>query len=353
MDAPNIFRYATSELSQDAFVCWLVSCGRLRDGPLAETGLGFVKALMQAGGAQTFPAGQGEAQRYPGPCRVVDIEEPRRQYENIDVYFRADVDGQKVSFVIEDKTGTQMHSDQLRRYREAISADGEPEDWLKLVYFKTGFMFDDERESARKAGYAVFSACDMLAVLDSETACSHDLVRMFRERLISILRERTDALAAWDMTKGYVQWRFMMRLRGRIDPARTALPTRGQGNGGNAWTQYPRWTPGRALFWRLDPGGQIRLMVNPAGVAEPWDWESWSAQFGEYARELHFQTHAFRRRRAWRGRTVSEGTVGAISLGGLELDPDGFLDRLGCLDRRFVAAIGRTAEEEQARTAAG
>ena len=50
MPTPNIFYYATKELSQDAVICWLVSCASEATGSLRECGLAFVRTLFQAGG---------------------------------------------------------------------------------------------------------------------------------------------------------------------------------------------------------------------------------------------------------------------------------------------------------------
>ena len=41
---------------------------------------------------------------------------PCPQHGGIDVYFQAKVDGNVVSFIVEDKTGTEMHGGQLERY---------------------------------------------------------------------------------------------------------------------------------------------------------------------------------------------------------------------------------------------
>ena len=46
---PNILRYATKELAQDAAICWLVACARDTDSDLQTCGLSFVQALMHSG----------------------------------------------------------------------------------------------------------------------------------------------------------------------------------------------------------------------------------------------------------------------------------------------------------------
>ena len=49
MSIPNIFKYATKELSQDAVICWLVACAAEATGDLQKCGLEFVRTLFRAG----------------------------------------------------------------------------------------------------------------------------------------------------------------------------------------------------------------------------------------------------------------------------------------------------------------
>ena len=42
---PNIFSYATKELSQDAMICWLVACVHHKDSALRECGRAFVLSV--------------------------------------------------------------------------------------------------------------------------------------------------------------------------------------------------------------------------------------------------------------------------------------------------------------------
>lgn len=150
MPTPNLFRFATTELSQDAVICWLVACAREADGGLGECGRDFVRTLVRHG-----------QDGYPGPCEVTDVGLPQRQRERIDVYFQARIDGRTVTFVVEDKTDTEMHGGQLKRYGCTVRQDDDEEDDFCLVYYKTGYVYDDERDEAQRAGYRVFGAKDM------------------------------------------------------------------------------------------------------------------------------------------------------------------------------------------------
>ena len=346
---PNIFGYATSELSQDALLCWLVACARCSDERLRHAGCMFVQTLFRHHQALVMPHDKDELQPYRGECHVTEIGEPRRQHANIDVYFRAKVDGRWVSFVIEDKTGTRMHSSQLQRYRESIANDSEPEDFIKLIYLKTGFVFDDEREAAERDKYVVFDGDDMRKFLDGLGDPPHEIVRQFRDHLAFQRREQVERLEAWDMAAGFVQWQFMMGLRALLDPENeTMLPARGQSKGGGAWTQYPHWKLRGVLYWRLDPARRIRLMVKPKEVDEPWDWGAWSKQFEEIAVREGLRHMAFRRR--WRrgAEFVDEGTVGMVSLDELNGNAEDLLHRLKRLHWGFLESVGLADKERRA-----
>lgn len=167
---PNIFRYATKELSQDAFICWLVACAREADGELRKCGLAFVEALMRSGEGRVTDARSGAEESYCGEeHEIADVRGPWPQRGRMDVYFQAKVDESVVSFVLEGKTGTEMHGGQLERYRKVVGEDTEEEGLIKAVYFKTGYVFDDEREQAECAGYSVFDAEDVVALCPRST----------------------------------------------------------------------------------------------------------------------------------------------------------------------------------------
>ena len=103
------------------------------------------------------------------------------------------------------------------------------------------------------------------------------------------------------------------------------------------------------LFWRLDPARQIRLMVKPNKVDRPGDWwGAWSKQFDEIAASEGLKTSAFRRRRRHKGELVAEGTVGAVSLDGLNGNADDVLQRLRRLHWKFLESVGLTDAERSA-----
>ena len=120
----NLFYYATKELSQDAFICWLMSFARKdskKDDGLRECARDFIKQFTKdESGAELW---------------VTNIQ---RQYKSIDVLIEVNY---KYLILIEDKTHTGEHDDQLARYRTLLERDF-PDRQLFCVYWKTGFQSD-------------------------------------------------------------------------------------------------------------------------------------------------------------------------------------------------------------------
>lgn len=119
----NIFKYATGELSQDAFICWLMSYAmsdsEIDDG-LTECARDFIRQFIP-----DFPQ-----EETPYVTRI------QRQYKFIDVLVT--VNDQYI-IVIEDKTFTKEHDDQLTKYLNLIKEEN-PQKRVYGVFFKIGFQ---------------------------------------------------------------------------------------------------------------------------------------------------------------------------------------------------------------------
>ena len=80
---PNLFDYATKELSQDAVICWLVACAAEATGDLQKCGLEFVHALFRAGssdrtsGVPVLGPNSELTDPHDGPCDVSDVSCPQ------------------------------------------------------------------------------------------------------------------------------------------------------------------------------------------------------------------------------------------------------------------------------------
>lgn len=146
--APNLFAFATSELTQDAVFCWLLAWAdeshASTDPTAHRMGTAFLGCLFQAAGLPPPPA---------GAVRVT------RQSEHVDIVATV---GTRFAVAIEDKVHTSEHSDQLRKYATRLRAKHK-ERTLVLIYLKTGEQcsYDDVRE----AGWTPLTRKQLLSVL--------------------------------------------------------------------------------------------------------------------------------------------------------------------------------------------
>lgn len=150
--APNIFEYATSELSQDAVICWLLEWAN----PVNEQ---FDPALHSYG--KTFLTSLLEKCDETCPDQLISVK-IYKQYKNIDVLL---VINDNHCIVIEDKTNTAEHSDQLQRYKQQIESEFN-DHRMSFIYFKTGVQLD--YSSVKTAGYSVYTAYDFIDSFKTE-----------------------------------------------------------------------------------------------------------------------------------------------------------------------------------------
>ncbi|MCY3737695.1 MAG: PD-(D/E)XK nuclease family protein [Gemmatimonadaceae bacterium] len=364
MTTPNIFRYATKEISQDAFICWLVACASQATGDLQKCGLALVRMLFRAGASsgKSVPVlgSDGKPTSHDGPCDVEDVKEPDRQNSKIDVSFQAQVDGQMVTFVIEDKTGTRDHDDQLERYLESVRTDDQSEDLIKPVYFKTGYVFSNEREDVEEKGYCVLEAAEIKRFLARQPATrENEILRQYSENLGNLIRSRSRAQRKWDLDQDYVQWEFMLKLRARLNETarkwKRSIPKeltnvqdddwlrdglgRSQNRGGGSFTQY--WFA-QHLFWRLDSWKPLRLMIYLSSANMSVDEgddlvQKFRGLFGEALQMEGLCAGDVRMRRG------NESTLGSVDTAKFQgMNVDEFLDRVTRTHIRFLRLAART-----------
>ncbi len=206
---PNLFEYATSELSQDAFLCWLIAwagCGAGDDGhdtELHRCGVEFIRMLYH----KQHPEVDQDS------LTIELLSGPERQREHIDVYFRAKVADRIVSFIIEDKTGTSHHSNQLERYYRSIDKDKLKEDEIIGVYLKTHYWYPEDYE-ASEANYLLVDGKELIDFLHGFN-CSNEIFLDYRKSLDEYLNSLSKALAYRLPTKEFsaeCQFSFMLEL---------------------------------------------------------------------------------------------------------------------------------------------
>ena len=151
MERNNIFNFATSELSQDAFICWLCNWVNFDDNILSED-----EKKLKLLATEFIEKMLGEKLE----DRKVNI---KRQYQKIDVLLEIQnktefiTKGNNINpivdmyVIIEDKVGIGLHSNQIERYRELISEKNEKDNGsrakIKVVYYK---IYDEDNTERLK-----------------------------------------------------------------------------------------------------------------------------------------------------------------------------------------------------------
>jgi hypothetical protein len=152
MTSPNIFNYATSELSQDAFICWLIEWLNFEEGKsLHDAAKVFVSQLYNARVVKP----EDEPRSIIKPENIGKFIDVKTQHYKVDVFFKVKINGKPVNFIIEDKTSTSFHGDQLKDYKKKIKKlyNG---DELICIYYKPDYIHSTEREIVEGEGYGVF-----------------------------------------------------------------------------------------------------------------------------------------------------------------------------------------------------
>lgn len=149
---PNLFDYATSELSQDAFLCWLLKWGEssfcVVDEELNRIAIEFIDEIFSLHGHK----------------RDCDIKQVRiiRQFKGLDVLA---IINEKYAILIEYKTFTSEHSGQLERYLKEVKTNVLTRDFISLpTYYK--IIEQSNHQAIHKAGYQSFTRERMIKILE-------------------------------------------------------------------------------------------------------------------------------------------------------------------------------------------
>ncbi len=274
---PNLFDYATKELSQDAMICWLIRWADNRfadtDSDLHSCGRRFVQKLLSKHGVESLPAGI-ETKIY-------------QQEKSIDVL--AQVNSDHV-LLIEDKTGTSDHGDQLRRYYDhVIKGDSQLGNVSKKkvypIYLKTGNQSHSKDRQIEQnpdfyGPYKIFNRNDLLAVL-CEYKGNHHALWDFRDYL-KRWENRTNSFKDWKENKrsewSWESWEGFYRY------LEEQLCTGAYRDCDCDWSYVPNQSGGFLGFWWN--------FIYPNGNADLWIYLQLEADITNNRHLLCFKVHA-------------------------------------------------------------
>lgn len=148
---PNIFEYATKELSQDAVFMYLFDCFNSGNHEEKKVGKDFLDLIYQT-----------QNKKIEKSIKELII---KKQYHSIDVLVLVEYEDDTIdAIIIEDKTYSSEHDNQLKRYYDDIKKNGV--DSINVsniygVYFKLGQLsFDEEKALKIDKGAFEFKRLD-------------------------------------------------------------------------------------------------------------------------------------------------------------------------------------------------
>lgn len=163
---PNLFSIATKELSQDAFITWLLQWADDKylneNKVLCQIGKNFVNKLISL--------------QYPQLNIDVKVVNAGRQWEHIDIWAEINDD---YLIIIEDKVNTNQHDNQLEIYKKTANEYYKNSRKIIFIYLKTGNDSLNTINQIKELGWYYFSRkqfIDFLQKIKTESEIYNDFL---------------------------------------------------------------------------------------------------------------------------------------------------------------------------------
>ena len=252
---PNIFDYATSELSQDAVICWILSFYNDKESKLYSLAKDLLSSFI-----------------------TLSIEdntiEISKQFYKTDILVHLPK-SQRV-IILEDKVYTSEH-EQISRYVEKISNNDNYKDCkISVVYFKTGFYYDNDKllehkyvntENNKIESFKSIHGQDFLRILKNytDTDATLDMYIEHLERSIKWYETHGkfydisgENFWNWNISKQYIaQYNFMRAIfpenKWNKDDKNGIYMLYSGSSSGRPWTEMKILNAtDHRIFWRID-----------------------------------------------------------------------------------------------------
>lgn len=171
---PNIFRIATKELSQDGFFTWLLQWGapenEKHNSKLFKCAQNFIKLLLSTHNVE---------------INEITKVDAGRQWENIDIWAKIN---NEYLIIIEDKTFTREHSNQLETYKKTATEWCEKNNYkLICIYLKTGAESKSSLDKIKNKGFQIIDRKELITFFENNVV-DNDIYNEFVENLNSLER---------------------------------------------------------------------------------------------------------------------------------------------------------------------
>ena len=175
-DIPNLYDFATSELSQDATLAYILSWAkpeyRKQYPSLNRLGEQLLRSLIERAAKDNEELEN---------ITAIEQLEVGVQRDRMDVW--AEIN-KRIFLIVEDKTDTHEHSDQMCRYVKVVRGYGKH--WIPApVFVKTGNV----SKAFLPTRYGIFLRDNLLHTLESIPATGNTIIEEFRRHLKQWERE--------------------------------------------------------------------------------------------------------------------------------------------------------------------
>ncbi len=309
MNKPNIFKFATKELSQDAFIAWLVSWAspelNSEDQPLNETAKQFVRHLL--GFDEQF--------------EIFKIK-VKPQWKRIDISIEVN---DKYFILVEDKTHSKESKDQLVCYSKIANDHYINKGYLvHCVYLKTGNEPANSLDKIISKGYRIVSRQCLLRLL-GQSSSNHPILQDYLAHIRN-LEDKTNSFMSFEMLKssGRVAEGMFMELE-KLEKHKSS------------WGYVPNQSGGFMGFWygfyKTPSFGHVYVQIvlpwsaNPQVVIKVGKWEPVVEILHKALKDVVqiSKKHGLALRKPDRFRAGSTSTL-AIAENALRADENGLLD---------------------------
>lgn len=181
---PNFFKFATNELSQDAFFCWLIEwsseTNKKKNPDLQKASLSFIKHIIPEEFTNDFCV---------NTCKVY------MQKKNTDFIIELN---NSILMHFEDKVKSSTSHRQLSTYKEVIAKEFSNHN-VYNIYLKTDLIWSKERKIIDDNGYRVFDLLKINEILQASTNSDiyDNFTTIIQQRLDQYFNYKNSSLSNW------------------------------------------------------------------------------------------------------------------------------------------------------------
>ena len=262
--SPNLFKYATKELSQDAFLCWSLAWANTKYKDSNKELHGYGKAFLtylikrhndRVNGLQNI-SNEPFQQKINLSLQNKYSIKICKQDDKVDVVVKIKANNNKFDILIEDKVSGGENNDQMTRYQAKWKARVEAGEIDKFIciYYKS--RKEAYTNWINDKNYAYVGPDEMLGFMKKHSKGIKDSIFCDYYNMLYLQDEEmkkfnTKPVKDWN----WLQWdRFFIELQKKLDP---------NGKKGAGWGYVPNRSGGfRGFYWEWGENLYFQLQDN-------------------------------------------------------------------------------------------